>query len=57
MSTLFRVGSDLLDVDMLVDKQLLIGNQLEKEFDIQVPLSIQLDEWEGMWYNSLEEAA
>lgn len=57
MNTLFRIGSDLLDVEQMVDRQLLVGGQLQREFDVHVPLSIQVDEWEDSVYNDLEEAA
>lgn len=57
MNTLFRIGSDLLDVDMLMDQQLMLGMQLTREWDREVPVSAQVDDWDSMWYNALDKAA
>ena len=57
MNTLFRVGSELVDVNQLIDQQLIIGGQLEKEFDVHVPFSVQVDSWDDAWYDSLYREA
>jgi len=55
--TLLRIGQQLLDADMLVDQQLMAEQTLNREFDRNIDVAVQLDEWDSMWYNSIDKAA
>lgn len=57
MRTLLRIGQQLLDADMLVDQQLMAEQTLNREFDRNIDIAVQLDEWDSMWYNSIDKAA
>ena len=47
----------LIDLSLLLDQQLLAEQSLNKEWDREVDVAIQVDEWDRMWYTALEEAA
>lgn len=47
----------LIDLSLLLDQHLLAEQSLNKEWDREVDVAIQVDEWDSMWYNALEEAA
>lgn len=57
MSSMLRVGSALLDVDLFVDQQLMVVDQINKEWDRNVPVQAQLDYEDEAWYNTYREAA
>lgn len=50
-------SNGLIDVSLLLDQQLLAEQSLNKEWDREVDVAIQVDEWDSMWYTALEEAA
>ena len=47
----------LIDLSLLLDQHLLAEQSLNKEWDREVDVAIQVDEWDRMWYNALEDAA